>query len=410
MNTEPASKEQTRRRGILGAGGFAHFIHDGFTDTIYVLLPLWASGFGLSHAQVGLLKACMSVGLAALQVPAGYLAERYGERTILICGTALTGAAFVGMVFADGVLGLAVLLFIAGVGASTQHPLASAMVSKAFGDGRRRAALGTYNFCGDLGKVAMPAGVAGIAAVYGWQEGSAVLGVLGLVAAGLLYVVLSRLRSGERPDERPDALPGAEAQASPGATGWGIHDRRGFTSLAVISMIDSACRFAFLTFLPFLLIEKGAATEAVGFALALVFAGGAAGKLICGLVAERLGILRTVVLTELATMALILGVLVSPLSIAMVLLPAVGVALNGTSSVLYGTVGDFVDTNRQARAFGLFYTFGTGAGVVSPFLFGLVSDGWGLTLAVTGIAFMVLLILPLCLMLRPSLAAATAGE
>ncbi|MDD9878922.1 MAG: MFS transporter, partial [Magnetovibrio sp.] len=166
----------------------------------------------------------------------------------------------------------------------------------------------------------------------------------------------------------------------------------------------------FLTFVPFVLIEKGAATEAVGFALALVFGGGAAGKLICGLVAERLGILRTVVLTELATTGLILGVLASPLSGAMILLPAVGVALNGTSSVLYGTVGDFVTTDRQARAFGLFYTFGTGAGVVSPYLFGLISDIWGLAAAVTGIAAMVLVILPLCLVLRPSLAQAAAGE
>ena len=62
MTSGQQPKEQNRRRGILTVSGFAHFVHDGFTDTIYVLLPLWASGFGLSHAQVGLLKACMSVG------------------------------------------------------------------------------------------------------------------------------------------------------------------------------------------------------------------------------------------------------------------------------------------------------------------------------------------------------------
>ena len=406
MTSGQQPKEQNRRRGILTVSGFAHFVHDGFTDTIYVLLPLWASGFGLSHAQVGLLKACMSVGLAGLQVPAGYLAERYGERTILILGTALTGLAFLCMALANGIMGLAVLLFIAGVGASTQHPLASALVSKGFENSRRRAALGTYNFCGDLGKVVMPAGVAGIAALYGWQQGSAALGLLGLAAALVLYTTLLRMGAGNRPDADPKV---GDERASP-SEGWGIHDRQGFLTLAAISMIDSACRFAFLTFVPFVLIEKGAATEAVGFALALVFAGGAAGKLLCGLVAERLGILRTVVLTELVTTVLILGVLAAPLSGAMILLPVVGAALNGTSSVLYGTVGDFVHSDRQARAFGLFYTFGTGAGVVSPFLFGLFSDVWGLDAAVTAIATLVLLILPLCLVLRPSLRAAAIQE
>ena len=406
MTSGQQPKEENRRRGILTVSGFAHFVHDGFTDTIYVLLPLWASGFGLSHAQVGLLKACMSVGLAGLQVPAGYLAERYGERTILILGTALTGLAFLSMALANGTIGLAVLLFIAGVGASTQHPLASALVSKGFENNHRRAALGTYNFCGDLGKVVMPALVAGIAALYGWQQGSAALGLLGLAAALVLYTTLLRMGAGNRPDADPKV---GDERASP-SEGWGIHDRQGFLTLAAISMIDSACRFAFLTFVPFVLIEKGAATEAVGFALALVFAGGAAGKLICGLVAERLGILRTVVLTELVTTVLILGVLAVPLSGVMILLPVVGVALNGTSSVLYGTVGDFVHSDRQARAFGLFYTFGTGAGVVSPFLFGLFSDAWGLDAAVKAIATLVLLIPPLCLVLRPSLRAAATQE
>ena len=400
MMSEQQARVRNRRSGILKAGGFAHFVHDGLTDTIYVLLPLWASAFGLSHAQVGLLKACMTVGLAGLQVPAGYLAERYGERNVLILGTALSGVAFTGLALANGVFGLAVFLFIVGVGASTQHPLASALVSKAFENGRRRAALGTYNFCGDLGKIAMPAGVAGIAALYGWQEGSVALGLLGLAAALALYIALRRMGAGERPD---DADLKARNECVPPIEGWGVHDLRGFSSLGAISMIDSACRFAFLTFVPFVLIEKGAATEAVGFALALVFAGGAAGKLICGLVAERLGILRTVVLTELATTGLILGLLAAPLGGAMILLPAIGVALNGTSSVLYGTVGDFVHSSRQARAFGLFYTFGTGAGVMSPFLFGLMSDAWGLEAAMIAIAAIVLVILPICLILRPSL-------
>jgi len=52
----------------------------------------------------------------------------------------------------------------------------------------------------------------------------------------------------------------------------------------------------------------------VGFALAIVFAGGAAGKLVCGLVAERFGILRTVILTELATGMLIILIVALPLA------------------------------------------------------------------------------------------------
>ena len=119
----------------------------------------------------------------------------------------------------------------------------------------------------------------------------------------------------------------------------------------------------------------------VGFALALVFIGGAAGKLVCGLIAERVGILRTVILTELATGALIAALVAAPLAWAMLLLIPVGVALNGTSSVLYGTVAEFVRDDRQSRSFGLFYTLGSAAGAVAPLVFGLLSDFAGVPMA-----------------------------
>ena len=37
-------------------------------------------------------------------------------------------------------------------GSFWQHPLSSSVVAKAYEDGPRRAALGTYNFAGDVGK------------------------------------------------------------------------------------------------------------------------------------------------------------------------------------------------------------------------------------------------------------------
>jgi MFS family permease len=97
------------------------------------------------------------------------------------------------------------------------------------------------------------------------------------------------------------------------------------------------------------------------------------------------------------------AIIVLPLQQALIALPVFGIALNGTSSVLYGTVGDFVDGARQARAYGLYYTLGIGAGAISPILFGVVSDLYGVSVALKVIAVSVLVILPLCRVLKPSL-------
>jgi MFS family permease len=400
MGVETAAVGLSRRRATLGTGGAAHFVHDGLADSLYVLLPLWAESFGLSHAQVGALKMAFSGGLSAFQLPAGLLAERWGERIVLALGTAVAGLGLVLLGGAEGFAVLLLCLLLTGLGSGVQHPLASSIVSGVYDDGPRRAALGVYNFAGDLGKVAVPPLIAVLAVAVGWRAGAVSYG-LAVMAAGLgLYLLLKRLGAGA------PAAPLVAPVATPSPTGWGLRDRRGFAVLSAISVVDSAVRTAFLTFVPFLLIAKGARLEAVGFALALIFAGGAAGKLVCGLAAERVGILRTVVLTEVATTAGICVLVFLPLGWALALLPIIGAALNGTSSVLYGTVGDFVAADRRSRAFGLFYTLGIGAGALSPVAFGLLSDHSGLEATLLTLGCLAVLTLPLCQVLRPSLAAA----
>ena len=162
---------------------------------------------------------------------------------------------------------------------------------------------------------------------------------------------------------------------------------------------------AFLTFLPFVLTSKGASLPTVGLALTLVFAGGAAGKLVCAFIGARIGTVATVWLTEAVTALGIVALLPLPLELALVLLPVVGVALNGTSSVLYGSVPDLVEPARRQRAFGIFYTGTIGAGAVSPAIYGLLGDAVGVPATLVVVAAVVLVTLPITLVLRPALAA-----
>ena len=393
-----------RPRSVLAAAGAMHFVHDGFSEILYVLLPVWAGEFRLSLWQVGFIRSAYTGGMAAFQIPAGLLAERLGERPLLMLGTLATAGAFIGVAAgASGFLPLLVLLTLAGLGSGVQHPLSSSVVAKAYEDGPRRAALGTYNFAGDIGKVTSAAVVGLVAGLAGWRVAATGYGVLGIVAALLLMLVLTRLRAGGAPRRAP----AAERVSAP--AGWGIRDPRGFQALSAIGMIDNATRSGLLTFLPFVLVAKGMSVAGVGGALALVFAGGAMGKFVCGMVAERVGIIRTVVLTEAATSVAILAILASPLSLAMVLLVPLGIALNGTSSVLYATVADLVTAERRSRAYGLYYTLSIGASALGPTLYGLVGDAVGAAATLGLIATVVLTTIPLCFLLRTAVAAPARG-
>jgi MFS family permease len=151
----------------------------------------------------------------------------------------------------------------------------------------------------------------------------------------------------------------------------------------------------FLTFLPFLLKSKGTGTAGIGVALSLLFVGGAFGKLSCGYLGARIGMMKTVWLTESATALLIVLSVWLPLAGVMAMLPLLGVVLNGTSSVLYGTVPELAGAGKREKAFALFYTGTVGAGAVSPVLFGWLGDVTGVPTALGALAAIVLLTLPL---------------
>lgn len=375
------------RRTLTVCGG-AHALHDGFTDLLNVLYPLLQAQFGLSYAAIGALKTVYSGAMAAGQIPSGALAERFGGVRVLALGTCLVAVGYCLAGFTGSLWGVIAGLLLAGLGGSTQHPIASSLVAAAYHGGRSRTALGTYNFSGDVGKVALPALFALLAASLGWQETMVVMAALAVLGAA---VILGSLK--------PIVTHGT---AQPASTVAGQDRPWAYWLLFSIHIADDLVRTGFLIFLPFLLRDKGADLPTIGLGLSLLFAGGAAGKLVMGWVGLKLGVVPSVILTEAATTALILAALPLQLDYALLLLPAIGLMLNGTSSVLYGTVPEFVSPERRTRAFAIFYTGGSVAGATGPLLFGLLGDRIGLPTALAIVACVALTTVPLVWALRPA--------
>jgi MFS family permease len=376
-------------RKTLTVCGSAHALHDGFTDLLNVLYPLLQAQFGLSYAAIGALKMVYSGAMASGQIPSGWLAGRIGGVTVLATGTTLVAVGY-GLAGLTGSLyGVVAGLLLAGLGGATQHPIASTLVAGAFPGLRSRAALGTYNFTGDVGKVVLPAVFALVATALGWRQALIVIAAIAVAGAGVMLVTLQSAEMAAKKSKGESAIAGQDRP-------WA------FWLLFAIHVSDSAVRTGFLIFLPFLLKMKGADLPTIGLALSLLFAGGAAGKLVMGWLGARLGVVLSVVATEGATTALILAILPLSLTPALVLLPLVGVMLNGTSSVLYGTIPEFVTVERRTHAFAVFYTGGSIAGATSPFLFGLLGDFIGLQSALVGVGALALLTVPLVWALRPA--------
>jgi FSR family fosmidomycin resistance protein-like MFS transporter len=400
VTSEPAheppallAKRGERRAAAVACS--AHALHDGYTDLIYIMLPIWQKEFGLGYAELGLLRALFSGTMAGFQIPSGLIAERLGAAPVLALGTALAGTGYCLAGTSAGFGLLVVALFIGGLGASVQHPLGSALMARAFAGARSMKALGTYNFAGDLGKMTVPAAASLLLLIMSWRPALALLGGVGLLAAPAILVLTPRISAVTASHAGHEAADSAGDAPHPFA----------FPVLLTIGILDSATRMGFLLFLPFVLTAKGASVPLVGLALTLVFAGGAAGKLVCAFIGARIGAIATVWLTEGLTAVGIAALLPLGLDATLPLLPIIGIALNGTSSVLYGSVPDLVRPERRGRAFSVFYTGTIGAGALAPAIYGVLGDALGVPSALILVAAVVLLTLPLSLVLKPALAA-----
>ncbi len=208
-----------RRRRVLAVTCGVHALHDGFTDLIYVLLPVWQAEFALSYAALGVLRMLFTGAMASFQLPMSHLARRVGGPLLLAIGTALAGGAYltIGLSGAGFVM-LAAALMVGGVGAAVQHPIGSALVSAAYATHGSRSALGTYNFAGDLGKMALPAATAWLLVVMPWRPALGLIGMLGIGGAvAILLLLPSKLDVAPEPDVAARTVPRCAHPTAPAA-------------------------------------------------------------------------------------------------------------------------------------------------------------------------------------------------
>jgi MFS transporter, FSR family, fosmidomycin resistance protein len=379
----PKRSTHSKRRNLFGAC-LTHILHDGYTDQLYALLPAWQAQFGLSYMGLAVVRALYYGTMGGLQVPANRATSWLKPRSALALSTFAAALGFVAMALPTGFAGLCVGLVLAGAGSSVQHPRASDLVTHTYGS-ESRGALGIYNFAGDLGKATLPAIVALLLPVLPWRTVVGLMGLLGILVASSLLALLptdTSVTSIHHETERKR------------------ESRGGFGVLLSIGVLDTATRMGYLLFLPFLIHARGGSSATVGLGLALVFVGGAFGKATCGWLGQRVGVVWSVVATEIATAGLIVVTCFTPITAMLGFLPFLGMVLNGTSSVLYGTVPELAPKGNTGRAFALFYTGVIGSGGLAPIAYGAIADHSTRMIGILASAGTAVVIVPLVLGLR----------
>jgi len=171
--------------------------------------------------------------------------------------------------------------------------------------------------------------------------------------------------------------------------------------------LDTLAQSVFLTFIAFLLLEKGAGDALSSLGVVLALSGGMVGKLVSGYLAVRYGDRNAFRILQLITIAGLILLAMLPALPILLLLPLVGVAVQGSTTVTYGALADFIQRDRQSRGFAIIYTLSSLSAVVGPVAFGGLADFYGVELSMVILAALTTLTLLSGKVLRKSVAFGT---
>ena len=116
-------------------------------------------------------------------------------------------------------------------------------------------------------------------------------------------------------------------------------------------------------------------------ATTLVLVGGVFGKASCGYVAEQIGVRRAFILVQILTAAGLISVIMAPGWLAFALLLPLGVVSQGSTSITYGLLPDYIHPERMARGYSVLYSTTSIAAATGAWLIGLSADVYGINSA-----------------------------
>jgi sugar phosphate permease len=334
-----------------------------------VLAPALRDEFDLELGEVGLVLASQWVGPTVTLLPWGLLADRIGERLVLILG--LTGSALclVGAALVDGFAAVVLLLSLGSAAGASVNSASGRAVMNWFGADERGFALGLRQTAIPLGGVVSALGLPPVEAAWGVRGAFAALAALGFAGAlGGWLVIRDRGREGVEPEAVP----------------WTLRDSR-LWRLCTGSALYLVAQVAMMSFVVLFLVDERdlSAGEAAGV-LAAAQGVAVALRIGAGRWSDRLGArivpLRRVGLAIAATVALAGALTEAPLALlvpALVAACGLSMAWNGLS---FTAAAELAGRARAGAAIGFQQTVLSlvGAGVPVAFAATVSASTWGL--------------------------------
>lgn len=355
---------------VLALCTVAFFVTMAGRLAISPLIPDIADEFRVSYGIIGAALTGMWLAYGLMQFPSGILADKYGERLVIllsVTGTAAMAIAVAGApIFAVFVGATVVLGGVAGL----HYSVATTLFARTFDD--VGTAIGIHNTGGTIAGLVTPVAVVWVAVLLGWRGGVAFVAAVGLPVAALFA-----WRIKPTPPRRPDES--LRRRLRP-AYLLDLLARPAIAFTLVIAILTEFAWQAVSSFLPTFLIEYrglSATMAAAGFSLYFVALG--VGQVGVGAAADRFGIDRSIVASLLVGVLAVAILLAIPGTFAGVIgVVLLGFGMSFSPAVFPRFLREFTDA-EQTAGFGLVRTVYMVVAALGSVVTGVIADvlGWG---------------------------------
>ncbi len=332
--------------------------------------------YGVSRTALGMAFTSLMLVYAAMQLPSGLLADRFGSVAVIIVGGVVTGFGAL-MLVVDGPFPLLVIaMLLVGAGTGTYKTVAIELLSRIYPAETGRS-LGVFDTVGSLAGVAAPAAI--VAA-------TALPGVFGapwrtlFLAGGLAAIVVAAAFAVRVPRHVPERTTAAAARDGTPA----FHEyldlfrQPQFSAFVAVTVLFSFTYNGLVAFLPLYLTGAAGLPSTTANLLFSALFGVSLVQLVTGEASDRVGVLPILVVTLVAATAGLVALVALSGRVGAIRIGAsiivLGVGAHGYRPVRAAYLMDVLPEDVAKGTLGVVRTLLVGAGAVGPAAVGYLSD------------------------------------